>query len=317
MVVIYNIYFSMLQFLKKSLIPNGNIAMNIHHVYGFFYVITVSWFFCECLKQTTLIQNTNYVSFNASETIYNLITCFVYSFAVYCFLYKPHFLTENPNQQHTHMLPQPIILDSIFGVEIASPAYISLVLLSSFCFSMLGEWSFLQFSLTDTDTMYKKFDIYSLGVYVPTCIFMILFIISKLKHVYINDGMSRFLFPIVSSFLLYACMYIQCIYSDKIKCGFHLHHSFLAGFLCLFSAEVYPSIQVASKYLELTNIFVQCVTLGIFIQGINFYGPQDLRIISVKGDQIISFNVCVVVLCVLVVTPSLFLCGKKIKQCFV
>ena len=269
---------------KRSIVPShfDVYFSNIRHVLGFFYVITLTWFCCELLKHSDRIADSNYARFNASDNIYNLVQCYVYAFTILCFLHRPLFLTD---RQPT---APDLFPNANSRVEIASPVYVLLVLLSAATFALLGEARFLQFSLnSEPEPLFQKFQASSLCVYVPAVLFVTLFCAAKLRYVYGRAALKQFLFPIVSSASLYACVYVQCAWSEDLACGFHLHHSFLAGWVCLFTAEA--SGRSEPKRLHMASTLLQCATLGIFVQGINFFGPEELKIITIKGDECISF----------------------------
>lgn len=234
-----------------------------------------------------------------SDTLYNLITCFVYGFVIYCFIHNPHFLVD-------HVTPTPSSMRcGVVLLNLASPIHIWITTGSAFLFAFLGEQPFLQFSLS-SDSPTLKMTPEALAVYLPVFMLILFFILTKIRIVFVNGNFARFIFPIVSACVLYTLIYIQCVCKNAL-CGYHFHHSFLAGWLCLFTADVHYNFTTPSKCFQVVNNLIQCVTLGVFVQGINFYGRDDLKIISVRGPQSFEKSTSISIVCLLVLFPLAFL----------
>ena len=287
-------------FLFKPKLPAAH--NTLHHIISFLYVLAIVFFSCEVFKYIFINPN-NYVHFNMSDTLNNLITCFVYGFVIYCFIHNPYFLVHGPP-------PPPQV--SVRTHKTATPAHVVLTTGSALLFSYLGEQTSLHLY---THQSSPEFNITPKAavVYSTTFVLMLCFLLKRIQLVYINGNGEKFAFPILSACILQALLYVQCGCKNT-SCGYRFHHSFLAGWLCLFTADVNYKYTTPSYFLHVVNYIIQCATLGVFVQGINFYGKDGLGVINVQGSQTMSVFASVGVICFLLLTPTLFMLWSCLKK---
>lgn len=321
--------------------------------FSFYFLITFAWFFTEALKKSSLISAEDYEDYNISNSIYNLVTLYVYSFVLFAIVFKQSFLMfyKSELMENTGLLQDKTeLIEKHFLVPFDSITYFVVLLGAAFVFANLGEVTFLQFSLSGNVKQKLELHKDALYVFVPLILVVVFFIIRKVWDIKKKKRLSSFFFPIIITASLYAAMYMQCSKAEA-KCGFHLHHAFIAGFLFMFTNEPFVYEEggdEASKdgkkgddektsilqnkssdhkhkkgvcekitdsikrfffsdiSLRLLNFFFQACTLGVFVQGINFYGSNDLRILTVEGGKSLSMTASIIV-CVVLLLVGLFI----------
>ena len=296
-------------FLTKPLFLNFFTKIQskgLYHFFSFYFLITLTWFVTESIKKSSMIDADNYEDFNISNNIYNLITLYVYGFVLFTIVFKQYFLYffENELLENSTSYKTFYKLTHTYKIPFDSILYIVLTQAASFTFANLGELTFLQFSLSGNVESKLKLHYDALFVFIPLIVVILTFFIWKIINVKQKHKLASFLFPIIISTLLYAMMYMQCA-EENAECGFHLHHAFLSGFIFLFTAQPIPKNKKYKdgKYtfiLHYLNFVIQSCSLGIFVEGINFFGGDDLRILVVKGGQSISMWSSIIVCFILI-----------------
>lgn len=332
-------------------------CIGLYFFFSFYFLITLAWFFIEAVKKSSLISAKDYEDFNISNSIYNLVTLYVYSFVLFAIVFKQSFLLfyksefiehmneinalQNKKQDGEKKKTKMEQIEKHLFVPFDSITYVVVVLGAAFVFANLGELTFLQFSLSGN--VKEKLELHkdALYVFVPLILVVVFFIIRKVWDIKNKGRLSSFFFPIIIAASLYAAMYMQCAKAEA-KCGFHLHHAFIAGFLFMFTNEPFVNDEetnkssevpeglckkivyhinnffFSNKTLRCLNFFFQACTLGVFVEGINFYGSNDLRILTVEGGKSLSMTASIIV-CVVLLLVGLFIIllgffSKRVKK---
>ena len=172
--------------------------------------------------------------------------------------------------------------------------------ISAFVFAELGEINALKFSFTpgfwrrmSDELMYT---LLALGLFVALTVGYNLRVAARERR------LAPFCAPAVFTLLFYAYgWWVAFSAADNASAYLHVHHAWLAGFLSFWYR---PSRKEWSTF----SLIVHGCLLGVFTEGLDFYGSVEMKIIETKRDgQSPRFHeTLVLLLCVLSIVPAVY-----------
>jgi len=150
----------------------------------------------------------------------------------------------------TYVLIREVIVNTTIPITYWILAHISAIV-----FSLLGEIQILQFSI---DTL-KTYTIAQLIIIIVFGSILLLLIIKQIIQKKVKYSvLIRFIIVYILIFLLFL--------SKSSNIIFHFHHSLIAGLLTLFFKDF------SCKF----DLYIHSIIIGIFVQGLNFFGAQEI-----------------------------------------
>ena len=240
-----------------------------HSIFSWVFTLFYGYFFSQSIKLSPLIKGDYYQ--RPFSFIYEMLSMIMYSTCIY-------YLSGL----------------SKYRLSIDSLMYWIPYILSILCFSLLGEISWLR-NVTIVWGFWNKLEEKAIAVLSIFLSVMIILFGYHIYKAYKNKILKSLLFLPLSTVLIYTFFWIlvKGFVSAK-ETIVHLHHAFLAINFSFWFTQW-------NNYL---TFILHAICLGIWVQGINFYGMAEIKIFVDTQGGITSLNLSNSIIIVVILSLS-------------
>ena len=253
------------QILQRN--PNRDIySLNKANYIAFMFlcIYNIVYFWSETLQSSDLIANSSHISNNAVNVAYDLFFINLICFAL--------FKLSDIKIKYTYVNLKTIFIYAIFST------------LGGLIFALLGEISFLKHFVVVKGIL-KHLD----GKAIAVILFFTIFItISAIIEIIDSIKIKQFkkeLKMVLMFASVYAGVLFFLISLKATSINYHVHHAiFAAGLSLLFTNW--------DRYL---TIIWHAIFMGVVVEGINFYGVQELYLFLSSTGPTVSFYTILII----------------------
>lgn len=248
----------------------GKIIKNIRTRRNFF--LFLQSIYLNCYLFTKSIEISPFINSNDHNTVTNY--SYAYDFSVIMFI--TYTLNTISHIHDTNVLVSNPLYKNRTYVFI----YCLVTILSGIGFALLGEVPFLKV-FTISGDFWKHLSLKELVVFCLIGVPIVLLTTRELLIMIRNRTMRR-LFFVYSLILGLFALNLFCLklYNAE-NIHYHVHHAIFAGVMSV----------IFSKWNGIWNILMHAIYMGVLIEGISFYGLQELYIFMCDNSHIVNYSI--------------------------
>ena len=234
-----------------------------------FYILNVYsvYFLSQIVQMTSFISNKSHNIISLGTTVYGALYALLLALALYQISHIPEQTLTSKNKK----------------------IYVAVSHVSAVIFALLGEVSFLHFSISPGFWHGLTFRGKMAVATVATVI--ILLCMYQLKRSWKRKQLCKEFYPWCAILLAWGAVWIALEYQD-VQYTLHVHHALFAGLF-------------ASWFWDLSSSFdvvMNAVFMGIVIEGIDFFGLSELHLFIIRYGSSVSMNGVILTWCFIFIT---------------
>lgn len=247
-------------FLSNVFIPINNDNIEIKENYNmnrrknvltFMGIYTSVYLFCEVLQNSPFISTHSHNTITNNTYVYNLLFSFLTTY--FLFTFSNIISSHKPN---------------IF-------IYYFTCLCSAFLFAFLGEIPALQ-KIVIVKGFWKHLTPLVIIFVLTIAIFVLVFIIKECRTSIRDKRFYKNILKLLFVFVSYFSIFFLLFFNNSKNITYHVHHAIFSGVLSMWFVDWDKTIEM---------IF-HAIMMGIVIEGIDFYGIQELFLFIVNDSPV-------------------------------
>ena len=214
-----------------------------------------------------------------SKSNHNKVTLYSYSYDVFIILFITYSLNLISSSTNMNIITNEVVFKknkNKFYVLI----YCFVCVVSVIVFALLGEFSFLR-NFSISGYFWKHLSLKEAVVFCLIGLPLLYFTLSELFNS-LKERRLRYLTIVYSSTgVLFSLNYFCLIIYGAENIHYSIHHAIFAGVMAV----------IFSKWDNILNVIMHGIYMSVLIEGISFFGLQELYIFISKNSTMISYSV--------------------------
>jgi len=231
------------------------------------FIYLNTYFFSQTLQLSPMIKNYNHRKITNYTYAYDLTIVMLLSYSINCLSeYYRNFNRKTMLDYHF------VFKNKITKLDLFIYAFINW--LSAFIFAILGEIPFLQ-TFTISGDFYKHLTVKELAVFAVIGLPIIFYTLRDIYRLVRLRECSRTLFLYLPILILFGFNYLTLFLYKAKNIHYHIHHAIFAGLMAI----------INNNWTNRITFVFHAVYMGVLVEGISFYGLEELYIFMVDDPN--------------------------------
>lgn len=231
------------------------------------FIYLNTYFFSQTLQLSPFIKNYNHRKITNYTYAYDLTIVMMLSYSVNCLSeFYRNFNRKRLNDFNF------VFKNSITKLDLFIYAFLNWI--SAFIFAILGEIPFLQ-TFTISGDFYKHLTVKELAVFAVIGLPIIFYTLRDIYRLIRLRECSRTLFLYFPILILFGFNYLTLFLYKAKNIHYHIHHAIFAGLMAI----------INNNWSDRSTFVFHAVYMGVLVEGISFYGLEELYIFMVDDPN--------------------------------